>query len=434
MQYKVRKLAQLMGILMLVFISYDGIAQPSNISINPAAAGMNPDALKKIDNIFQQYVDSGWIAGGTAIAYRKGQIVYYHAFGYSDVTKKTPSKRDDIFRIASQTKAITSVAVMILFEDGRLLLDDPVSKYIPAFAKPQVLDVFNPVDSSYTTKPAQREVTIRHLLTHTSGIGYAQIGSKEANAIYAKADITAGIGVETGRLLKTDMEKLAALPLLHQPGERFTYGLNTDVLGYLVEVVSGQSLDRFFSEKIFEPLGMKDTWFYLPETKQNRLVVLHIEDSLKKVATAGTSVQRNGTWISDYPKTKGTYFSGGAGLSSTAWDYAIFMEMMRNGGTYKGKRILSKNSVDMMTQNQIGNIDRGPNEKFGLGFGIITEQGSRRLGLSTGSYSWGGAFSSTYWIDPKEEIVGQVFLNQSPISRGEIHDKFKVMLYSAIIN
>jgi CubicO group peptidase (beta-lactamase class C family) len=429
-----RKLPQLIGILLLILFSFQVFAQPTNIGINPPAVGMSPEALRKIDKIFQQYVDSGWIAGGTAIAYRKGQIVYYHAFGFSDFDKKTPSKRDDIFRIASQTKAITSVAVMILFEEGKLLLDDPISKYIPAFAKPQVLDAFNPADSSYSTKPSQREITIRHLLTHTSGIGYAQIGSKEANAIYAKADVTAGIGVAPGRLLKTDIEKLGKLPILHQPGERFTYGLNTDVLGYLVEVVSGQPLDRFFSEKIFEPLGMKDTWFYLPDSKHNRLVALHTEDSLKKVTTAGTSIQRNGAWLSDYPKTKGTYLSGGAGLSSTAWDYAIFMEMMRNGGTYQQKRILSKNSVDMMTQNQIGSVDRGPNEKFGLGFGILTEQGSSKLGLSTGTYSWGGAFSSTYWIDPKEEISGQVFLNQSPISHPEIHDKFKVMLYSAIMN
>jgi CubicO group peptidase (beta-lactamase class C family) len=432
MQKKIQRLLLTAGIFFSTATIQHASSQPASLEINPPSVDMDATALKKIDRLFQQYVDSGWIAGGTAIAYRKGHVVYYHAFGYRDAEKKTPSKRDDIFRIASQTKAVTSVAVMMLFEEGKLLLDDPISKYLPAFAKPKVLDKFNHEDSSFTTVPAQREVTIRHLLTHTSGIGYAQIGSKEANAMYAKADITAGIGVKPGRLLKTDMDKLGALPLLHQPGDRFTYGLNTDVLGYLVEVVSGQSLDKFFRERIFDPLGMHDTWFYLPASKHNRLVALHTEDSLKKVTSAGNSINRNGEWLADYPKTNGTYLSGGAGLSSTAWDYAIFMEMLRNGGTYKGKRILSSNSVDMMTQNQIGNIDRGPNEKFGLGFGIITEQGSGRLGLSTGTYSWGGAFSSTYWIDPKEEIVGQVFLNQTPISRGDIHDKFKVMLYTAI--
>ena len=403
------------------------------IADNVKYVSMDAERLALIDAVVKQYVDSQWIAGATIIAARNGQIVYQKAIGYSDAGKKTPQKNDDIFRIASQTKAITSVAVMMLYEEGKILLDDPISKYIPAFAKPQVLDKFNPADSSYTTVPAKSEITIRQLLTHTSGISYAQIGTKDANAIYGKADITAGIGVAEGRTLAPDMLKLAKLPLMHQPGERFTYGLNTDVLGYLVEIVSGKSLDKFFRERILDPLGMNDTWFYLPENKQKRLVALHTEDSLKKVTVAGESINRNGAWISNYPNTKGTYFSGGAGLSSTAYDYAIFMEMMRNGGIYKGKRILSKNSVDMMTQNQIGTVDRGPNEKFGLGFGILTEQGSSRLGLSTGTYSWGGAFSSTYWIDAKEKIVAQVFINQSPISHGDIHDKIKVLLYSAIL-
>jgi CubicO group peptidase (beta-lactamase class C family) len=395
------------------------------------AAGVSAERINRIDALVHQYVDSQWIAGATIIAAKDGQIIYQKSIGYSDVSKKTKLNNDAIYRIASQTKAITSVAVMMLMEEGKLLLDEPISKYIPAFAKPQVLDKFNPADSSYTTIPAKGEITIRQLLTHTSGISYAQIGTKEANAIYSKADITAGIGVEYGRMLGADMLKLAKLPLLHQPGEKFTYGLNTDVLGYLVEVVSGQPLDKFFSEKILGPLGMKDTWFYLPADKHNRLVTLHTENDQRKVIAAGESINRNGAWTSDYPKNKGTYFSGGAGLSSTAYDYAIFMEMLRNGGIYNGKRIISRNSVDMMSQNQIGMVDRGPNEKFGLGFGILTEQGSSRLGLSTGTYSWGGAFSSTYWIDPKEKIVAQVFINQSPISHGDIHDKCKVLIYSA---
>lgn len=399
-------------------------------SAGQKSVGVNSERLNRIDAVFQQYVDSQWIAGATIIAAKDGQIIYQKSIGYSDVSKKTKLNNDAIYRIASQTKAITSVGVMMLLEEGKLLLDEPISKYIPAFAKPQVLDKFNPADSSYTTVPAKGEITIRQLLTHTSGISYAQIGTKEANAIYGKADITAGIGVEYGRMLATDMLKLAKLPLMHQPGEKFTYGLNTDVLGYLVEVISGQPLDKFFNERIFVPLGMRDSWFYLPADKHNRLVTLHTENDQRKVIAAGESINRNGAWTSDYPKNKGTYFSGGAGLSSTAYDYAVFMEMLRNGGMYNGKRLISPNSVDMMTQNQIGAVDRGPNEKFGLGFGILTEQGSSRLGLSTGTYSWGGAFSSTYWIDPKEKIVAQVFINQSPISHGDIHDKFKVLLYS----
>lgn len=419
----------------VVLFFYAGFGQvlkpytPENLK----ETGMDPDRLARIDSIFTQYVRAQKIAGATIIAARDGKIVYEKAIGYSDAGTRSPLKMDAIFRIASQTKAITSVAVMMLLEEGKLLLDDPLSKYVPAFAKPKVLAQFNAVDSSYTTIPAKGEITIRQLLTHTSGIGYAQIGSPEYNAIAYKANVTAGIGVAPGRILATDMQKLATLPLLHQPGEKFTYGLNTDVLGYLVEVISGMPLDRFFRERIFVPLGMKDTWFYLPNDKQQRLVRLHVEDSLKRPKVAGREIQRNGAWLSDYPNTAGTYFSGGAGLSSTAYDYAIFMEMLRNGGIYNGKRILSRNAVDMMTQNQIGTIDRGPNEKFGLGFGIITEQGSGRTGLSTGTYSWGGAFSSTYFIDPKEKIVAQVFINQYPMSHGDIHDKFKILLYSAIL-
>src|SRR5690606_33940078 len=200
---------------------------------------------------------------------KDGKIVYHKAIGYNDLDKKTPLKRDAIFRIASQTKAITSVAVMMLYEEGKFLLKDPISKYIPEFAKPRVLDKFNAEDTTYTTVPTKREITIHDLLTHTSGIGYAQIGSKEANAIYAKNGIVGGIGV--GQILLADkIKKLGTLPLFHQPGEQWTYGLNTDVLGYLVEVASGMSLDEFFRKKIFEPLGMKDTYFYLPREKYNR--------------------------------------------------------------------------------------------------------------------------------------------------------------------
>lgn len=401
---------------------------PSHIQ----SSKMDPERLARIHALVQQYVDSQWIAGATLLFARNGKIFYQEAIGYSDVSKKKPLKNDDIFRIASQTKAITSVAVMILMEEGKLLLDDKVSKYLPSFARPQVLDKFNPVDSSYTTVPAKGEITIRHLLTHTSGIGYATIGSREATAIYGKQDITWGIGVYPGRIMANDMEKLGRLPLMHQPGEKFTYGLNTDVLGYLVEKVSGMALDKFFKERIFDPLGMKDTWFYLPQKDQGRLVKLHL-DKNGRMEVAGETFERNGTFLSDYANTRGTYFAGGGGLVSTAYDYTIFLEMLRNRGNYNGKRIISKNSVRMMTSNQIGDIDRGPEEKFGLGFGIITAQGSVRTGLPEGSFVWGGAFSSVYWVDPKYQITGQVFANQYPNYHPELNSKIKTLLYSALL-
>ncbi len=222
---------------------------------SPESVKVSPERLARIDRVLQQAVDSGWVAGAAAFMARDSKIVYDKAFGYSDVEAKTPLATENIFRIASQTKAITSVAVMMLFEEGRFLLDDPISKYIPEFSRPGVVDKYNPADTSYTTIPAEREVTIRDLLTHTSGIDYAGIGSSMMNAIYAKAGIPTGFVSEKINLGEK-IRALGKLPLAHNPGERFTYGLNTDVLGYLVEVVSGESFDVYLKNHLFEPLGM----------------------------------------------------------------------------------------------------------------------------------------------------------------------------------
>jgi len=308
-------------------------------------------------------------------------------------------------------------------------LDDPISKYIPQFKKPVVLDKFNKADSSYTTIPAKREITIRDLLTHTSGIGYAQIGSETMNAIYYKAGVVGGIGLKGG-LLADNIKKLATLPLVHQPGERFTYGLNTDVLGYLIEVVSGQSFDQFLRKNIFEPIGMKDTYFYIPKEKQSRLAMLHSDDDTKHVSNTPEVISVNGTFYRDYPNLDGgSFYSGGGGLVSTAYDYAVFMQMMLNKGEYNGKRILSPHSVTMMTTNQLPESLQIP---FGLGFQIVTENAAAKSIASPGSFSWGGMFASSYWIDPKEKIVAQFVLQQYPFSHGDIAEKFKVAVYQAL--
>ncbi len=400
----------------------------------PAAAGVSADRLGRIDKVLQQYVNNNWIAGATAIVAKDGKIIYYKSIGYNDVEKKTPLAKDEIFRIASQTKAITSVGVMMLYEEGKILLDDPISNYIPEFKKPNVLDKFNETDSTYTTVPAKREITIRDLLTHTSGIGYAQIGSPQMNAIYYKAGLTSGLGVKKGVMLRDKMKVLGSMPLFHQPGEKFTYGLNTDLLGYLIEVVSGTSLDQFFRQRIFEPIGMKDTYFYLPAEKYNRLAQLYTEDKEKKLMKAPDTSNLNGTFYANYPALNGTYYSGGAGLSSTAYDYALFMQMLLNGGSYNGKQLLSPVSVHMMTSNQIGQLTVSNGDKFGLGFEIVPEANNGRTPVSVGTFSWGGAFSSSYWIDPKEKIVAQLFINQMPMSHGDIHEKFKALVYQALSN
>ena len=331
-------------ILLILPLPVSTFAQSNLQPAAPASAKMSAARLERIDKVIQENIDKNLIAGAIGFIARDGKIVYNKAFGYSDIGSKAQLKTNDIFRIASQTKAITSVAVMMLFEEGKFLLDDPISKYIPAFANPVVLDKFNPADSTYTSVPAKREITIRDLLTHTSGIDYAVIGSANMKAIYSKANLTPGFG-SSEISLKNEMLKLAKAPLVHHPGERFTYGLNTDVLGYLVEVISGTSLDRFFAERIFKPLGMNDTYFYLPASKQARLVPIYTFNSQNNLII----YERNGSITADYPKSNGTYFSGGAGLSSTIGDYAIFLQMLLNGGTYNGQRLLSRGTVDLMT-------------------------------------------------------------------------------------
>jgi CubicO group peptidase (beta-lactamase class C family) len=410
-----------------VFISF-AQNKPVNPSVLkedvPESLGFSSERLKRIDNVLQEYVDKQYFAGAVAIISRNGRIVYHKAIGYNDIDTKTPLKKDAIFRIASQTKAITSVAVMMLFEEGNFLLDDPVSKYIPEYKNLLVVDKFNLSDTTYTTVKAKRAITIRDLLTHTSGIGYAQIGDKTMNALYSKFGIISGIGAEKIKL-EEQMKKLGSVPLLHQPGDKFTYGLNCDLLGYLVEVVSGMSLDEFFRKRIFEPLGMNDTYFYIPKEKQNRLTIIYTEDSTKKLIKAKDKNR-------DYPNTDGIYYSGGAGLSSTVYDYSIFMQMLLNGGTYNGKQILSRNSIRMMTMNQIGDLSSGGGNKFGLGFGVVTAVGSAKLPVTEGSYWWGGIFGSAYWIDPNENLTAQIFIQKYPNSYSLIQDKFKVLVYQAL--
>lgn len=402
-------------------------AQIVTMAAKPEAAGFSAERLKRIDANLNDWVTKGWMNGGVGLIVRNGKIVYYNAAGFNDFTTKSPLQKDGIFRIASQTKAITSVAVMMLYEEGKFLLDDAVSKYIPAFANEKVLDKFKATDTTYTTVPAKRQITIRDLLTHTSGLGYAQIGSKEATAIYAKNNITAGIEVHNDNLADA-MKRLGELPLMNQPGEKWNYSLSVDVLGYLVEIWSGTTLENFFQHRIFNPLAMNDTYFNLPQEKAERLVNLFMQDStgqIKKLSGKPLGISP------DFPLHKKTYFSGGSGLSSTAYDYAVFLQMLLNGGQYNGKRLLSRNTVRMMTMNQIGDIDFGAN-KFGLGFSIVTEKSSGESPSQAGTFSWGGAFATSYWADPKERMIVIFYRQMLAPSHGELSDKFRVLAYQAL--
>lgn len=397
----------------------------SYAQLNEVKSSISSKELSKIDSLFKQYLDSGWIKGITANIAVDGKTVYNKAYGNQ---LNRPFKTDDILRIASQTKAITCVAVMMLFDEGKFTLDDPISKFIPAFKNPKVLDKYNKKDGSYTTVPARREITIRDLLTHTSGLGYAQIGSPEMNAIYAKAGIEAGF-VTNKKLLETEINKLGKLPLALQPGEKWQYSLAMDVLGRLVEVTSGLSLDQFFRERIFRPLEMKDTYFALPKEKQDRLATVYTEDETTKTVKPWVDGAFPGATV-NYPINNNGYFAGGAGLVSTSKDYGLFLQMLLNNGELNGKRLLSKRSVDLMTTNQIGSIPFGDNY-FGLGFEVISEKGSKKLGQSTGSYGWGGFFGSNFWVDPKKKMVAQIYVQQWPLSHSKLSEQFKSLVYQA---
>ncbi len=291
-----------------------------------------------------------------------------------------------------------------------------------------MVDQYNEKDSTYTSIPAKREITIRDLLTHTSGVDYSGIGTARMRAIYAKNGISVGLGSDRF-LLGNEIRKLGGMPLQHQPGERFTYGLNTDILGYLVEILSGVSLEQYFRQRIFTPLGMNDTYFYLPETKHNRLAAVFTEDQARKSAGMTNATMITAT---DYPKLKGTFYSGGGGLSSTIKDYAIFLQMMLNGGSYNGQRILARHTMELMTCNQIGDLFVNGVDKFGLGFQVTTERGQAKSTLSEGSFSWGGYFETSYWVDPKEGLVCLLYIQQSPLSHGDIQNKFKNLVYQAV--
>jgi CubicO group peptidase (beta-lactamase class C family) len=416
-------------LLLISTVTFHSYSQANN-EVGAEAAGFSSERLKRMDIAMNEWVEKGYMNGGAALIIKDGKIAYHKAIGYNDLDTKEPLQKDGIFRIASQTKAITSVAIMILFDEGKLLLTDPVSQYIPSFKKQSVLVKFNPADTSYSTVPASREVTIKDLLTHTSGLGYAQIGTKEANAIYAKHDITAGLGVKNKTLLEA-MTKLGELPLMHQPGEKFTYGLNNDVLGCVVEIISEMSLDEFFKTRIFEPLGMKDTYFNIPTSKAKRLVNLYTEKSPGVLVKADAGML-NSAAASNYPLVPHTYYSGGAGLSSTLYDYGIFLQMLLNNGEYNGKRILGKNTVRMMITNQIEDVNYANSNKFGLGFQLVTEKSSGQTPAQVGTFNWGGAFATSYWVDPQEKIVMLFYRQLQARSRNDVVEKFRALTYQAI--
>jgi CubicO group peptidase (beta-lactamase class C family) len=397
----------------------------------PESAGMSSERLARIRMTLQQYVSQGRIAGAVALVMRDGKVVYLESVGNMDDGK--PMRDDTIFRIASMTKAVTSVAAMILYEEGKLLLDDPISKYVPEFKNMQVA-VPGEDKTSYTLVPAKSEITVRQLLTHTSGITYGFAGVEPWAKLYRDAGISDGL-VQTEGTIGDNVRKLAKLPLVHHPGERYTYSLSTDVLGYVVEVASGMTLDEFFRKRIFEPLGMKDTHFFLPDEKLPRLAAVYNQLPDGKIKRMGDEVDRRGyTVYSATYQYKGprTFYSGGAGLVSTTEDYARFLQALLNGGELDGARILGRKSVELMTVNHVGDMF-GP-QGFGLGFSVVRDLGAGTELGSVGQYGWGGFFHTNFFVDPRERMVC-VFMSQLyPAEDLGLHERFRTFAYQAIVD
>ena len=389
----------------------------------PQQVGVSPERLARIDALCEDAIRSGSIPGVVALVARRGKIVYHKAFGMADNSAGRALKPDDIFRIASQTKAITATAVMILWEEGKFGLDEPISKFIPEFKNPQLLKTYNEQDGTWTGEPAKREITIRDLLTHTSGLGYGAIdGDPRFRKIYAKAGIIEAFTSERHTIAEV-VKKLAKLPLHHHPGERFTYAMGLDVLGYLIEVVSGMPFDVFLQKRLFDPLGMKDTGFYLPEEKSARLVPVQMPQSGKWVHLPASF------YDPDYPiKGAKTFFSGGGGLCSTARDYATFLQMHLNGGELNGARILSRTTAELLRSQQVPTELFGPDTFFSLAFSVVTERGERRGGIgSAGTFDWGGYFNTQYFADPKEGLIG-ILMKQTQGGNDQTAGKFRMLV------
>jgi CubicO group peptidase (beta-lactamase class C family) len=394
----------------------------------PSRLGFAIDRLARIDSALQRAVNRGEIAGAVALVTRDGQTVYERAVGWADKEAGVRMTTDAIFRIASQTKALTSVAIMILAEEGRLALDDPVDRYIPTFRRTTVA---TRADTGRAIAPARRRITIRDLLTHTAGISY---GTDSLVApLYAAKGLGAAAGwgwytADKNEPICETMERLGTLPFVAQPGERFVYGYNTDILGCVVERASGVTLDEFIRDRITGPLGMRDTHFFLPPAKRARLAAVYASVSDTQIARAPEGPRGQGHYV-DGPRRS---FAGGAGLVSTARDYARFLQMLLDGGALGGVRILAPKTVDLMTTNQIDTLYWRRGEGFGLGFNTLDRAGANGRVESAGTFGWGGAYGTTYQVDPKERLVLLLMLQQLP-NRSNLAAQFPMLVYQALV-
>jgi CubicO group peptidase (beta-lactamase class C family) len=393
---------------------------------SPDSVGLSAERLDRLSNALEAYVEDGKVAGSVTLVARRGRIAYFEAFGNRDREANAPMETDAIFRIASQSKAIVSVAAMTLVEEGKLLLTDPVGKYLPEFLETKVAVARD--GGGYDVVKAARPITVRDLLTHTSGFGY---GDGVGGELWTAAGQTGYYFADKNETIRDSVRRIASLPAHAQPGTRWIYGYNTDILGALVEVVAGKGLDQVLRERLFEPLGMRDTEFYLSDGKTDRLTAVYSQNAgkLERAPTTGTAVSQ-GHYVAGPRKN----FSGGAGLLSTATDYARFLQMLLNDGTLDGRRILSRKTVELMTTSHLGDVAFNAGQGFGLGFYVVEDLGARGWPGSEGEFGWGGAYHTTYWVDPREELI-VVHLTQV-VPAGDVDDQAKVraLVYQAIVD
>jgi CubicO group peptidase (beta-lactamase class C family) len=392
----------------------------------PEEVGMSTERLQRLSAVFKQYADDKKMSGNVILVMRRGKVVHHEAFGLRDIESNAAMPKDAIFRIASQTKALVSVSIMMLQEEGKLLITDNLSKYIPEYEETTVAVAKE--DGVYEIVPAKRQITLRDLLTHTAGIGY---GGGPAKDKWEEAGITGWYFAHREEPVGATIAKMASLPMDAQPGEKFVYGYNTDILGAVVEKASGMPLDQFIKTRITDPLGMNDTHFYLPKNKVGKLATVYSayqDKPIEKSPVTGTMVSQ-GAYV-DGPRKS---FSGGAGLLSTADNYARFLQMTLNGGELNGKRLLSPKTIELMTVTHTGDIDFRPGQGFGLGFSVVEDLGERGIPGSVGEYGWGGAYGSTYWVDPKEELVVVYFKQLIPTAGLDDQAKLRALVYQAIL-
>ena len=396
----------------------------------PEAVGMSSERLARIGAAVQKAIDDKRIAGAVTLVVRHGEVAWFDARGMADRESGKPMARDAIFRICSMTKPITSTAVMMLYEEGKFLLEDPVSKYLPEFKNARVL--VKPATGPTYTIPATKEITIRDLLRHTSGLTYQW--NADLGQAYADANVASGLLAYDGTI-GDSVKRLGPLPLLFNPGERWEYSLSVDVLGRLVEVVSGVPLDQFLKTRILDPLGMRDTAFFLNDDKVGRLATAYTDYDGKGLQRFPDSPIVEGPFVysADYPyRGPKKLFSGGAGLTSTAADYARFCQMMLGGGKLGDVRILSRKSVELMTHDQAGKA--WPDQGFGLGFGIDGVKSPLPELGSPGSYNWGGFFFTQFVVDPKEDLIVITMAQLHPTGGLTLLQTVQMLAYQALVD